>query len=65
MTTTQLFYQILNTLAEQYPNAELSVRWDYDRNVVYAYGKEQFCPDGFNFLYNLQRLTNILKDELR
>lgn len=59
-----LFEQVVNDLANQYPNADLNVQWDFDRYIVYAYGQQQFCPDGFNLLYNLKRLTDVLKNEL-
>ena len=60
-----LFKQVVNYLANQYPNADLNIQWDFDRHMVYAYGQQQFCPDGFNLLYNLKCLTNVLKNELR
>lgn len=59
------FEQVINDLTSQYPSADLRVEWDYDRHIVYAYGKQQFCPDGFNLLYNLKRLVETLKEELR
>lgn len=65
MTDNQLFEAMVNRFANQYPNAQLSIKWDFERNIVYAYGRQQFCPDGYNLLYNLQRLTKVLDGELR
>ena len=60
-----LLLQVIDDFSNQYPDAQLSVKWDFDRNIVYAYGRQQFCPDGYNLLYNLSRLTKILADELQ
>lgn len=65
MTDTELFNEIVNRFAEQYPNAQIALKRYYDRNLVYAHGQAQFCIDGFNLLYNIQRLTNVLRDELQ
>lgn len=60
-----LLLQVIDDFSNQYPDAQLSIKWDFDRNIVYAYGHQQFCPDGYNLLYNLSRLTKVLANELR
>lgn len=64
MTDNQVFEAMVNRFADIYPHANLSIKWDFDRNVVYAYGRQQFCIDGYNLLFNMQRLTKVLDPEL-
>lgn len=61
----EVFEALVSRFAKQYPRANLSVEWKFDRNIVCAYGRECFCPDGYNLLYNIKRLANVLESELR
>lgn len=60
-----LLLQVIDDLSNQYPGADLHIRNVYGNNIVCAYGQDQFCVDGYNLLYNLKRLTNVLVGELR
>lgn len=64
MTDRELFENVVKEIAKRYPKAQVELRFDFDRYILYAYGEPQFCPDGFNALYNIKRLTDVLENEL-
>ena len=64
MTDRELFENVVKEIAKRYPKAQVKLQFDFDRTILYAYGKQQFCPDGFNVLYNIKRLADVLENEL-
>ena len=60
-----LLLQVIDDFSNQYQEANLHIRYSYGNHIVCAYGQDQFCVDGYNLLYNLKRLTDVLADELR
>lgn len=61
-TEKHIFDDVLEQFQIQYPH----------RNIKYSYetcievdGELEFNTDGYNLLYNLKRLCDVLQDELR
>lgn len=61
MNDKELFLEVFNRLAEQYPGLSMT------GTLVYYNGQCRFNIDGFNLCYNLLRLTRVIEDagELR
>ena len=65
MTDRELFKEVLNNFAENY-KLEISYPYRDEYFIIHKNGKEigGFNPSGFNLLYNLKRLCNLLEEEL-
>lgn len=65
MTDRELFKEVLKNFAENY-KLEITYPYGDDYFIIYKNGKEigGFNPSGFNLLYNLKRLCNLLEYEL-
>lgn len=59
-TDSTIFVKVFKRFQEQYPNRNLRL----NGTIVEIDGQQKFNTDGFNLLYNLKRLTEILSDEL-
>ena len=58
MTDNELFRAVFGSFQTRYEGLE------YKGTLVYYKGEIRFNTDGFNLLYNLTRLCDILKGEL-
>jgi len=58
------FEDVVGTLAEQYPKRQIKIVKSFGDNIVYIDGEPKFNATGYNFLYNVMRLTKMLEDEL-
>lgn len=59
-TDLTIFMKVFNRFQQQYPRRDLRL----NGTIVEIDGQQKFNIDGFNLLYNLKRLTEILTDEL-
>ena len=59
MNDREIFEAVFNRFAEQYKGLRMS------GTLVYYNNECMFNIDGYNLLYNLTRLTGLLKNELR
>ena len=65
LTDQDAFLGVIAKLAKQYPHAELKVVSDnFGGMYVEAYGETRFSISGYNFLYNVKRLCDLLENEL-
>jgi len=39
MTDRELFENVVKEIAKRYPKAQVELRFDFDRYILYAYGK--------------------------
>lgn len=60
LTARDLFKINVEFFANKYPRRNLHMNGVY----VYCDGELKFNVEGFNYLYNLYRLVELLKDEL-
>lgn len=61
LTAREIFMETINFFQGQYPRRNIRLVG----SIVSVDGKQLFNIEGYNLLYNLTRLTEALKDELR
>ena len=60
-----VFYSVIGTLRNEYPKKDLNMIGGRDGDEFVAVNNEiQFNTNGYNLLYNLKRLCDVLQDEL-
>ena len=55
---------IVDTLSASYPHRHLQMKHEYGNTYLYADGEAKFCATGYNLLFNMKRLCDVLEDEL-
>ena len=60
-----VFYSVIGILRNEYPKKDLNMIGGRDGDEFVAVNNEiQFNTKGYNLLYNLKRLCDVLQDEL-
>ena len=60
-----VFYSVIGILRNEYPKKDLNMIGDRDGDEFVTINDEiQFNTNGYNLLYNLKRLCDVLQDEL-
>ena len=60
-----VFYSVIGILRNEYPKKDLNMIGGMDGDEFVTINDEiQFNTNGYNFLYNLKRLCDVLQDEL-
>lgn len=60
-----LFYSVIGKLREEYPKKDLNMIGGMDGDEFVTINDEiKFNTNGYNLLYNLKRLCDVLQDEL-
>lgn len=58
------FGEIVEALNARYPHRNIELKQEGENRYLYADGECKFCTTGYCLLYNMQRLCNILENEL-
>ncbi len=58
------FREIISLFQDRYPDRDIKIVKDYDRELLYVDGKCQACITGYNLLHNTITLVETIKDEL-
>ena len=60
-----VFYSVIGILRNEYPKKDLNMIGGMDGDEFVTINDEiQFNTNGYNLLYNLKRLCDVLQDEL-
>ena len=60
-----VFYSVIGILRNEYPKKDLNMIGGMDGDEFVSVNNEiQFNTKGYNLLYNLKRLCDVLQDEL-
>ena len=60
-----VFYSVIGILRNEYPKKDLNMIGGMDGDEFVTINNEiQFNTNGYNLLYNLKRLCDVLQDEL-